>query len=64
MLDIFLGEFLGLLVFVVVHGGILASMVLTGKAKEGIEKKIFEKFITFLSYYKTTKISKKSLFLN
>jgi len=36
MLDIFLGEFLGLLVFVVVHGGILASMVLTGKAKEGI----------------------------
>jgi glycerol uptake facilitator protein len=36
MLDIFLGELLGLLVFVVVHGGILASMVLTGKAKEGI----------------------------
>jgi glycerol uptake facilitator protein len=36
MLDIFLGEFLGLLVFVVVHGGILASMVLSGKAKEGI----------------------------
>ena len=35
-LGIFLGEFLGLLVFVVVHGGILASMVLTGKAKEGI----------------------------
>jgi glycerol uptake facilitator protein len=36
MLDIFLGEFLGLLVFVVVHGGILASMVLTGKVKEGL----------------------------
>lgn len=35
-LGIFLGEFLGLLVFVVVHGGILASMVLSGKAKEGI----------------------------
>jgi glycerol uptake facilitator protein len=36
MLDIFLGEFLGLLVFVVVHGGILASMALTGKVKEGM----------------------------
>lgn len=36
MLDIFLGEFLGLLVFVVVHGGILASMSLTGKVKEGM----------------------------
>jgi glycerol uptake facilitator protein len=36
LLDIFLGEFLGLLVFVVVHGGILASMALTGKVKEGI----------------------------
>lgn len=36
MLDIFLGEFLGLAVFVIVHGGILASMVLKGKAKEGI----------------------------
>lgn len=35
-LDIFLGEFLGLLVFVVVHGGILASMALTGKVKEGM----------------------------
>lgn len=35
-LDIVLGEFLGLLVFVVVHGGILASMALTGKVKEGI----------------------------
>jgi glycerol uptake facilitator protein len=36
MLDIFLGEFLGLVVFVVVHGGILASMALTGKVKEGM----------------------------
>ncbi len=36
MLDIFLGEFLGLVVFVLVHGGILASMALTGKVKEGI----------------------------
>jgi glycerol uptake facilitator protein len=36
MLDIFLGEFLGLFVFVLVHGGIMASMVLTGKAKEGM----------------------------
>jgi glycerol uptake facilitator protein len=36
MLDIFLGEFLGLLVFVLVHGGILASMSLTGKVKEGM----------------------------
>jgi glycerol uptake facilitator protein len=36
MLDIFLGEFLGLLVFVLVHGGILASMALTGKVKEGM----------------------------
>jgi glycerol uptake facilitator protein len=35
-LDIVLGEFLGLLVFVVVHGGILASMALTGKVKEGM----------------------------
>ena len=35
-LDIILGEFLGLLVFVVVHGGILASMALTGKVKEGM----------------------------
>lgn len=35
-LGIFLGEFLGLLVFVVVHGGILASMALTGKAREGL----------------------------
>jgi glycerol uptake facilitator protein len=36
MLDIFLGGFLGLLVFVLVHGGILASMSLTGKVKEGM----------------------------
>ena len=36
MLDIFLGEFLGLVVFVLVHGGILASMALTGKVKEGM----------------------------
>jgi glycerol uptake facilitator protein len=36
MLDIFLGEALGLFVFVLVHGGILASMVLTGKVKEGL----------------------------
>jgi glycerol uptake facilitator protein len=35
-LGIFLGEFLGLLVFVVVHGGIVASMALTGKVKEGL----------------------------
>lgn len=35
-LNILLGELLGLTVFVVVHGGILASMVLSGKAKEGI----------------------------
>lgn len=35
-LDIIVGEFLGLLVFVVVHGGILASMALTGKVKEGM----------------------------
>ncbi len=35
-LDIILGEFLGLLVFVVVHGGILASMALIGKVKEGM----------------------------
>ncbi len=35
-LDIILGEFLGLLVFVVVHGGILASMALTGNVKEGM----------------------------
>lgn len=33
-LRIFLGEFLGLLVFVVVHGGILASMMLTGKTNQ------------------------------
>ena len=36
MLDIFLGEALGLFVFVLVHGGILASMALTGKVKEGL----------------------------
>lgn len=35
-LGIFLGEFLGLLAFVVVHGGIVASMALTGKVKEGL----------------------------
>jgi glycerol uptake facilitator protein len=35
-LNILLGELLGLTVFVVVHGGILASMVLSGKAKEGM----------------------------
>lgn len=35
-LNIFVGELLGLTVFVVVHGGILASMVLSGKAKEGM----------------------------
>lgn len=33
---IFFGEFLGLLVFVVVHGGIMASMVLNGKVKDGL----------------------------
>ncbi len=31
---ILLGEFVGLFVFVVVHGGIMASIVLTGKAKD------------------------------
>jgi glycerol uptake facilitator protein len=36
LFDIFLGEFLGLAVFVLVHGGIMSSMVLNGKAKEGI----------------------------
>ena len=35
-LGIFLGEFLGLAAFVLIHGGILASMALTGKVKEGI----------------------------
>ena len=35
-LRIFLGEFFGLVVFVVIHGGILASMTLTGKIKESI----------------------------
>lgn len=35
-LGIFLGELLGLAAFVVIHGGILASMALTGKVKEGI----------------------------
>lgn len=35
-LGIFLGEFLGLAAFVLIHGGILASMTLTGKVKEGI----------------------------
>jgi glycerol uptake facilitator protein len=34
--DIFLGEFLGLAAFVLIHGGILASMVLNGKAEKGI----------------------------
>ena len=34
-LRIFLGEFLGLLVFVVVHGGILATTILTGKPNVG-----------------------------
>jgi len=33
-LSYFLGEFIGLFVFVVVHGGIMASIVLTGKAKD------------------------------
>jgi glycerol uptake facilitator protein len=36
LFEIFRGEFLGLVVFVVVHGGILASMALTGKVKEGM----------------------------
>lgn len=35
-LGIFLGEFLGLAAFVLIHGGILASMVLNGKADKGI----------------------------
>lgn len=35
-LGIFLGEFLGLAAFVLIHGSILASMALTGKVKEGI----------------------------
>lgn len=33
-LSYFLGEFIGLFVFVVVHGGIMASIVFTGKAKD------------------------------